>query len=105
MLVRLIVQFSASATRRAYSTAARLITGSMPGMPAHTGHTAALGSPEVESTTGQSQNILERVSSTACTSRPITGWYLALISVVTVEAVKSKVVNYVHGGSIPSIGD
>src|SRR3989304_3660061 len=75
MLVRFTWHSSASATRKAYSTAFWLTTGSTPGMPAHTGQTAMLGWVLVESTTAQAQNILEAVSNSAWTSRPMTGSY------------------------------
>ena len=66
---------SARATRRANSTAWRLTTGSVPGSPAQTGQTAVLGGALTESTTGQAQNILDLVSSSAWVSRPMTGSY------------------------------
>jgi hypothetical protein len=56
-----MVQSSAKATRTANSTARWLITGSVPGMPVQTSHTALFGWAEVESTTGQAQNILDCV--------------------------------------------
>src|SRR3990172_10139512 len=72
MLTGAISHSSARATRSPYSTARRLTTGRTPGIPAHTGHTAVLGSARVTSTTGQAQNIFDWVSSSACTSTPIT---------------------------------
>jgi hypothetical protein len=39
----------------------------------HISHTALLGSALVESTTGQPQNIFDKVDSSACTSRPMMG--------------------------------
>src|SRR5512140_3072482 len=79
MLVRCTSQPSASATRMPYSTAVWLTTGSVPGMPEHTGQTVVFGAAVVLSTTGQPQNILELVRSSAWTSRPMTGSYSIVI--------------------------
>ena len=38
--------FSASAVRIVHSTAVRLITGSVPGIPRHSGHTYVFGSAD-----------------------------------------------------------
>ena len=59
--------------RTASSMACRFGTGSAPGMPRHTGHTFVFGGApnDVE----HPQNILVRVASCACTSRPITASY------------------------------
>ena len=66
-----MVQFRARPMRIAYSIAVRLVTGSDPGRPRHTGHTWLFGSaPNV---VGQPQNILVLVPSSTCVSRPITG--------------------------------
>lgn len=89
MLTGLIVQFNANATRNAYSTAIRLTTGSVPGMPEQTGHTAVFGGAETESTTAQLQNIFDFVCSSAWTSRPITGSYSNLF--ITTYAVREKI--------------
>jgi hypothetical protein len=67
------VQLRARATRMANSTARRLITGSMPGIPRQTGQTAEFGAAAVLSTTRQPQNIFELVSNSAWISRPMTG--------------------------------
>ncbi len=64
----------ASAVRTANSTARRLITGSVPGMPRQIGQVWLLGgAPNV---VAQPQNILERVASWACTSSPMTVSYV-----------------------------
>ena len=60
------------------STAARLSTGKIPGIPAQIGHTDVFGSASVESTTRQPQNIFERVAISAWTSNPMTGSYISL---------------------------
>jgi len=67
-----MVQLSASPTRSPISTARWLITGNTPGIPRQTGQTTVFGAADVLSTTAQAQNILEAVSSSAWTSRPIT---------------------------------
>lgn len=65
-----MVQWSARAVLMAYSTARRLMTGSTPGIPRQMGQVCVFGgSPNFVL---QPQNILERVSSSACTSRPMT---------------------------------
>jgi hypothetical protein len=66
----------------AISTAWRFTTGSTPGIPAHTGQTALLGSDCVGSTTAQPQNIFERVANSAWTSKPIIGSYCMGISLM-----------------------
>src|ERR1700722_18317825 len=59
----------------ANSTARRFSTGSAPGKPRHTGQTLVFGgSPKCVE---QEQKILLAVRSWTCTSRPITGSYLA----------------------------
>jgi hypothetical protein len=45
----------------------------VPGIPVHISQTEVFGSAIVESTTAQPQNIFDCVSSSACTSKPITG--------------------------------
>ena len=60
----------ASAARIPNSTARRLITGRLPGMPWHTGQVWVFGAaPKV---VAQPQNILVRVRRCACTSSPMT---------------------------------
>jgi hypothetical protein len=51
MLNSSIVQFNASPVIIVISTARRLITGSMPGMPAQMGHTCELGGSPADMTT------------------------------------------------------
>ena len=75
MLVWLISHSRAIAARRASSTAFWLITGSVPGIPQHTGQVELLGGEIVLSTTAQEQNIFERVDSSTCTSNPISMLY------------------------------
>jgi hypothetical protein len=53
-------------------------TGSVPGIPAHTGQTLTFGSAFVVSTLGQEQNILLAVASSAWTSSPMTGSYFMM---------------------------
>ena len=65
------MQFSARPMRIVYSTARRFTTGSEPGRPRHTGHTAAFGS--APNAAGQPQNIFVMVPSSTCVSRPNTG--------------------------------
>src|SRR5581483_4366216 len=73
-----MVQLSAMPALMANSTAARFSTGSAPGIPRHTGQTFVLGgAPKLA---GQPQKILVAVASWTCTSRPITGSYLAIAS-------------------------
>ena len=73
-----MVQLSAIAARMAISTASRLSTGNAPGRPMHTGQTLVLGgAPKL---LGQPQKILLAVASCTCTSRPMTGSYLAITS-------------------------
>jgi hypothetical protein len=52
------------------STARRLITGSTPGMPWHTGQVCAFGG--APNFVVQPQNIFDFVESCACTSSPMT---------------------------------
>src|SRR5580658_3549432 len=60
----------------ASSTAARFSTGRAPGKPRQTGKTLLFGcAPKL---VGQAQKILVAVASWTCTSRPITGSYLAI---------------------------
>ncbi len=62
---------SASPAFTAIATATRLSTGRVPGMPRHKGRVDELGaSPKLFFA---EEKIFERVSSCACTSRPITG--------------------------------
>ena len=73
-----MVQFSASPALTARSTATRFSTGSAPGRPRQTGQTLLLGcAPKL---VGQPQKIFVAVASCTCTSRPITGSYLAICS-------------------------
>src|SRR5580704_14133517 len=83
-------QFSAIAAKTANSTALRFNTGNAPGKPRQTGHTLVLGgSPKrVE----QEQKILLTVWSWTCTSKPMTGSYLAraateVSGVVTISSI------------------
>src|SRR5919112_2072730 len=70
MLVSCTVQPRAMAPRTANLIASALGTGNAPGKPRHTGHTLLLGgSPNV---VRLPQNILVRVRSWTCTSKPIT---------------------------------
>ena len=64
------VQPVASPARIANSTTRRFSTGSTPGMPRQTGQTLVLGG--APNAAEQPQKIFERVSSWACTSRPMT---------------------------------
>src|ERR1700723_746787 len=68
-------QPSAIAASTAKSTTLRFSTGKAPGRPRQTGQTLVLGgSPKrVE----QEQKIFDTVKSWTCTSKPITGSYLA----------------------------
>src|ERR1700722_12237119 len=66
-------QLSASPILIVYSIADRFVTGSEPGRPRHTGHTALFGG--APKTVGQPQNIFVVVPSSTCVSRPITGSY------------------------------
>ena len=73
----------------AISTDCRLSTGSAPGRPRHTGQTLVFGgAPKL---VGQPQKILVRVASWTCTSRPITGSYLAIISGVAKAALSLNI--------------
>src|SRR6266545_4635623 len=74
-------QPSASAALMAQSTAARLRTGSAPGMPRQTGHTCEFGGAPND--VPHPQKILVRVCSCAWISRPMTG------SNVTLSALPS----------------
>ncbi len=65
------MQFRASPIRIAYSTAVALTTGMAPGNARHVGHTWVLGG--APNAVKQPQNILVRVPSSTCTSRPSTG--------------------------------
>jgi hypothetical protein len=73
-----MVQFKARAAFIASSTAALLMTGKVPGMPQQTSQTDELGGAVVVSTTAHEQNILERVASSTCTSKPMSALYLIL---------------------------
>src|SRR5712691_4656474 len=66
-----ILQPKALPALMAISTAARFREGSAPGNPRQTGHTCVLGG--APNAVGLAQKIFERVSSCACTSRPMTG--------------------------------
>ena len=68
-------QFRAIAASVANSTALRLSTGSAPGMPRHTGQTFVFGG--APNRVEHEQKIFVAVSSWTCTSRPMTGSYLA----------------------------
>ncbi len=59
------------------STARRLMTGSVPGMPRHTGQTRLFGSSASPSdgAVGQEQNIFDSVRNCAWTSTPMTVSY------------------------------
>ena len=72
------MQFSARPILIVYSIAARLATGSEPGRPRQTGQTAAFGC--APNSVGQPQNIFDRVPSSTCVSRPMTGSYLLTAS-------------------------
>src|SRR5437016_12660 len=81
MLWWLIEQFSASAVRSTCSTAALFGTGRLPGSPRQTGqHWVFGGAPN---SVLQPQNILLAVSSSACTSMPMTGSYLVAVVVIS----------------------
>jgi len=67
-----MVQFRASPVMMVYSTALRLMTGSTPGMPRHTGQTRVFGSAP-NTSARQPQNILDLVFSWAWTSMPMMG--------------------------------
>src|SRR5260370_38023330 len=75
-----MAQLSASAVRSTCSTAARFGTGRLPGSPRQTGQQCVLGA--APNSVLQPQNILLAVSSSACTSMPITASYrvVAVIS-------------------------
>ena len=60
-----MVQFNASPAMIVISTARRLITGSMPGMPVQMGHTCELGASPSDMTTAHPQNIFDFVTSSA----------------------------------------
>ncbi len=66
-------QSSASPVRITSSTARRLMTGSVPGMPRQTGQTRVFGSSgsPAGADVGQPQNIFDSVRSWACTSMPM----------------------------------
>jgi hypothetical protein len=61
---------TASPRRTAICTAARLSTGSAPGMPRQTGSVAALG--WAPNAAGDQEKIFVRVASCTCASSPIT---------------------------------
>src|SRR5215472_3871362 len=63
-------QFVARPARIANSTTRRFSTGRTPGIPRQTGQTLVFGG--VPKAAEQAQKIFDRVSSSACTSRPIT---------------------------------
>src|SRR6185437_7544442 len=71
-------QFRASEASVANSTAFSFNTGNAPGRPRQTGQTFVFGS--APNLFAQPQNALVAVSNWTCTSRPITGSYLARIS-------------------------
>src|SRR5574341_208146 len=74
--------------RTANSTARRLTTGNTPGIPTHTGHTWVFGAePKVVE---HPQNILERVSSWAWTSSPITVSYTVVAAVVVMPGSSDR---------------
>ena len=64
------------------STARRLMTGRVPGMPMQIGQTRVLGSsvPPSGGAVAQAQNIFESVLSWACTSMPMTVSYFVRVS-------------------------
>ena len=66
----------AMAVRIVFSMARRLTTGRTPGMPRHTGQTWVLGG--APNTVEHPQKILVAVLSSACTSNPMTGSYVAM---------------------------
>src|SRR5271168_1748414 len=78
--------------------------GSAPGNPRHTGHVFEFGaSPKFVE---QPQNAFVRVSSCACTSRPITASYRAIVSGAT-RAVSCAILamgatNYIIRGRVPA---
>src|SRR4051794_16189418 len=81
MLWGLIVQLSATAVRRTCSTAARFGTGRLPGSPRQTGQHCVFGG--APNSVLHPQNILLTVSSSACTSMPITASYRVAVVVIS----------------------
>src|SRR5271157_3557600 len=80
----------------ANSTPAAFSTGSAPGSPRHTGQTLLLGcAPKL---VGQPQKILVAVASWTCTSRPITGSYLAISSGPARSTNADDMILYYRGG-------
>lgn len=75
MEVSLMRQPRAIAASTANSTALRFSTGKAPGRPRHTGQTLVFGG--LPNRVEQEQKIFDTVKSWTCTSRPITGSYLA----------------------------
>src|SRR2546421_3471635 len=80
MLWGLIEQFSARAVRTTCSTALRFGTGRLPGRPRQTGQHCVLGG--APNSVLQPQNILLAVSSSACTSMPMTASYRVAVVVI-----------------------
>src|SRR5262245_42094781 len=74
----------ASPARMALSTAARLMKGSVPGCPRHTGQVSELGGAPKRFS--QEQNILLRVESCTWTSRPMTGSQRGCLDALTAGA-------------------
>src|ERR1700730_3998422 len=75
MEVSLMRQASAIAASAANSTASRFSTGKAPGRPRQTGQTLVFGG--LPKRVEQEQKIFDTVRRWTCTSRPITGSYLA----------------------------
>src|ERR1700720_700273 len=85
-----MAQFSAMAALIPSSTAWRLSTGKAPGSPRQTGQTLVLGgAPKL---VAHPQKILVRVESWTCTSRPMTGSYLAIGSTAMLEAMGFSII-------------
>src|ERR1035441_9269917 len=80
----------------ASSTAAPLSTGSAPGRPRQTGQTLLFGcAPKL---VGQPQKIFVAVASWTCTSRPMTGSYLAISSGPARSTNADDMLLYYRGG-------
>jgi hypothetical protein len=70
-------------------SASWFITGKAPGKPRQTGQVCVFGS--APNSTGEAQNIFERVFNWTCTSRPMVVMYLMLLCVF-VEALNTIVI-------------
>src|SRR6266849_1859137 len=105
-------QFSAIAASIANSTALRSSTGSAPGMPRHTGQTLVFGGEpnRVE----HEKKIFAAVSSWTCTSKPMTGSYLAAAATeaskevdisdqVIIKPVRILVTAQLWGSTVPTL--